>query len=149
MFSNSFYDSIFNKLNHAAVMNDVELLVKALDINKAFVSIDNEEFIINKMYSCYTDETKLPKTGITIAHVAAYYDSYEILETLLSLKSFESQKACLTVDIESADGYHPLHYAVANGSLECVYSLLIKGANPNYVPQNSVLLFLFVIPLYI
>ena len=70
-------------------------------------------------------------TGLTLAHIATFFDSAECLQYLLDNNYFQ-------VDEKSSCDTHPLHFAICNSSLECISILLAKGADPNYIPAGSV-----------
>ena len=76
----------------------------------------------------------IENTGLTLIHIAAFYDSTECLVFFLDNGYF-------IVDEKSMCDTHPLHFAVCNSSLECISILLAKGADPNYIPAGSVSIF--------
>ena len=73
----------------------------------------------------------IESSGLTLIHIAAFYDSTECLVFFLDNGYF-------IVDEKSSCDTHPLHFAICNSSLECISILLAKGADPNYVPAGSV-----------
>lgn len=79
--------------------------------------------------------TALPHKGLTLLHLAAFYDSTECLLELINFK--------MPIDINSVDEYHPLHYASLFNSLESASILLSLGSDPNYTPNDITFLNLF------
>ena len=85
----------------------------------------------------------LTQVGWTAVHVAAQYNSKSILDRLLLMGR---QQCCSasgspspggtscgsTVDIENSIGRTPLWLAAFHGYVDCVYVLLVHGANPDH-----------------
>ena len=69
-----------------------------------------------------------PGRGLTLMHVAAFYDSLECLVYL-------HKKRGMDINCESEKSFVPLQFACAGGALECANYLLTHGADPNNVPD--------------
>lgn len=70
----------------------------------------------------------LPTTGLTLLHLAAYYDFFEAF-------LFFSGHDKLPICIKSASSFLPLHYAYARGSLEIICYILTQ--NPELVSKTT------------
>jgi ankyrin repeat protein len=70
----------------------------------------------------------LPRSGVTLVHICAYFDC---LETLVWLRRHNAD-----VRQPSADSYHPIHYACEGNSPECVSYIL--SLDPNSVRLDFV-----------
>ena len=69
-----------------------------------------------------------PGRGLTLMHVAAFYDSLECLVYL--------HKTCeMDLNCQSDKAFVPLQFACAGGAVECADYLLAHGADPNEVPD--------------
>lgn len=102
----------FVKSPHACRAFSKELTSRAKFLSIPVLAID---------LKCNVPEHKqfmLPTTGLTMAHAAAYVDYLEALAEIVK----EDQQIVIT---PTSDGYIPLHYACAGGSVECAAYLLV------------------------
>ena len=88
--------------------------------------------VLDSDLKCNVPEYKqfvLPNTGLTMAHAAAYVDYLEVLSEIIE----ENPQIAMT---PTRDGYIPLHYACAGGSVECV-AYLLAAMSELGVSQNE------------
>ena len=70
----------------------------------------------------------IPTENLTLLHIAAFYDSFEVFVYLESLG--------FSLKTPSAAQYYPIHYACANGSLEvCSYILMKEPFEARMLPD--------------
>lgn len=121
-----------DKLNTILVeriaMNDTCSVQKALQANQKFLTLQNYNILDTTQVQLNIIKD-LPRRGLSLMHIAAFYDSLECLMYL--------QKEGLKIDTLNAEGYTPLMYACVNGSFECVVYLLNQKADYKLVPMTK------------
>ena len=118
-----------------------DLLVKQVIGNDSenIKSVNKTQYIRNTSFRLFPVEREqditlesyipnFPRSDLSLAHVAAFYDALECLIVVLD--------SGIEVDAVTSDGYTPLMYACANSSLECATYLLSKKADPNKETQK-------------
>lgn len=108
---------------------------RADELRNMICKYDDDNIYLKAIHSIPSkidDDDSVPFVGLTLSHVAAYYDSTECLECLMTHHAFAD------VNIKSANSYTPLHYAILGKARECTLLLLSNGADPNVIPSNTV-----------
>ena len=87
--------------------------------------VEGRNFKMNKPKGRDGQKWILPCDGLSVLHVAAFYDNLEMLLFL--------ERLGIPLNALSGASYYPLHYACAGGAIECASYLL------SMVPEQAVL----------
>ena len=107
-------------------------IIKKNDIARLCQCADSGTFLDGFRYSLddyHHKDSPIPTIGLTLLHLAAYYDAYECLIFLI-----ENGRS---PNILSSYMIPPLHYAIFGEASECTKTLLNLGADPNFVVAYS------------
>jgi len=121
------------EITKAIISNRPDVLTTLIDNNNAY------EFINETVNATGKNSDRLTITSSTtmsIIHMCALNESTECLEYLL-------QFPCFTVEAYTPSLLQPLHFAILGEAVECVSTLLYRGADPNFEPLNTRLTPLF------
>ena len=116
-------DSGVDVLGELVAANKVAELREICDDFKDLI-LNGRNFKIRKEAGA-RERLVLPCDSLSLLHIAAFYDNFEMLLYLESLG--------IPLDVQSGGSYYPFHYACAGAAIECVAYLL------SMVPEQAVL----------